>query len=179
MARNTATKDYSFGERFGRWTVLREAPKKGARRAWLCVCDCGNSSDVIATNLRRGTSTQCKKCSSEDSAEARERANTKHGNARRGKKTREYSAASYHKRRARKAENGGQATAEQIVSKYEYHGNKCIYCGTEDNLTLEHRKPISRGGSHHPANIAPACRWCNTSKGNKTEAEYLEYLNAK
>jgi 5-methylcytosine-specific restriction endonuclease McrA len=41
-------------------------------------------------------------------------------------------------------------------------------------LQLEHRTPISRGGSHWPANLAPACGRCNTAKGELTEKEYRE-----
>lgn len=81
-----------------------------------------------------------------------------------------------HKRRALKADAPGNATAADIDARFEYHGNKCIYCGSEDSLEVEHRIPLARGGSNHPANLAPACRSCNSSKGTKTETEFKVFL---
>ena len=47
------------GQRFGRLTVLHEAPKKGIRIAWHCLCDCGKTTDVVASSLRSGTTKSC------------------------------------------------------------------------------------------------------------------------
>jgi 5-methylcytosine-specific restriction endonuclease McrA len=52
-------------------------------------------------------------------------------------------------------------------------GGKCFYCQRPGLvLGLEHRIPVSRGGSHDPENIVAACGSCNSSKGTKTEAEF-------
>jgi 5-methylcytosine-specific restriction endonuclease McrA len=59
------------------------------------------------------------------------------------------------------------------------YGNKCLYCGTEENLHIEHRIPLARGGSNHPANLAPACQSCNSSKHTKTETEFKQFLGEK
>ena len=59
-----------------------------------------------------------------------------------------------------------------IKDKFEYHGNCCIYCGSTERLEVEHRKPLSRGGSGLLSNIAPACAKCNRRKGKKTEREF-------
>lgn len=40
---------------------------------------------------------------------------------------------------------------------------------------LEHKTPLSRGGSNEYVNLAVACKKCNFSKRNKTEMEYREY----
>jgi hypothetical protein len=49
------------GRRVGRWSVLREVPRKrphnGAR--WLCKCDCGTLKEMDGTSLREGTSRSC------------------------------------------------------------------------------------------------------------------------
>jgi hypothetical protein len=49
----------------GKWTVLGKAESKpdGSLR-WLCRCECGNERPVAANALRRGSSKQCKECSS-------------------------------------------------------------------------------------------------------------------
>lgn len=80
------------------------------------------------------------------------------------------------KRRGISAGASGSCTKEQIESRFNYYGNNCVYCGTAENLTIEHRIPLCRGGSNWPSNIVPACMKCNLKKGKKTELEYLSHL---
>lgn len=80
-----------------------------------------------------------------------------------------------YRRRARAASAPGHRTDEQTKSRWLYHGNKCIYCGSTENLTDEHLIPLSRGGSDWPANIAPSCKSCNCSKNTKTHLEFLKW----
>lgn len=53
------------GQRFGRWTVLSEAPRLykptglGPKRRWNCVCDCGNQKVVPQYTLTCGQSKSC------------------------------------------------------------------------------------------------------------------------
>lgn len=51
-----------------------------------------------------------------------------------------------------------------ILSK---HGQKCSYCGTDKNLTMDHVFPLSKGGCHTASNVVPACRSCNSSKQDR------------
>ena len=77
------------------------------------------------------------------------------------------------RRRARKANAAGHCTREQLRARFEYYGNRCVYCGSEENLQVEHLIPISKGGSNWPANLAPACESCNKSKhARKTFVEF-------
>lgn len=74
----------------------------------------------------------------------------------------------------------GACSSEQWIAKCKYHGWRCYLCATPLTAKathMEHRKPLSRGGSHWPANLAPACQRCNLSKNNKTETEYRALLN--
>lgn len=69
----------------------------------------------------------------------------------------------------------GYCSPQQWIAKVEYWGWLCYLCGqplTSATLHMEHRKPLSRGGSHWPANLAPACAACNLRKSNKTEQEF-------
>jgi len=51
----------------------------------------------------------------------------------------------------------------------------CIYCKTQaGTLALDHAVPVSRGGSNHPHNLVFACIPCNSSKRDKTYAEFME-----
>jgi 5-methylcytosine-specific restriction endonuclease McrA len=62
--------------------------------------------------------------------------------------------------------------AELIMLKFAYYGDRCIYCSTPGKMTIEHKKPISRGGLNLLANLAPACHRCNRIKNNKTVKEF-------
>lgn len=53
---------------------------------------------------------------------------------------------------------------ESIKSKWNY---KCAYCGSQEELTLDHIIPACKGGSNHTHNILCACRKCNASKGHE------------
>ncbi len=67
----------------------------------------------------------------------------------------------------------------QWIAKCEFHGWRCYLCGkalTFETAQVEHRIPLSRGGSHWPANLAPACARCNRSKSNRTEVEFRELI---
>lgn len=50
-----------IGSRYGRLLVVSRdtEPSKYAHARWLCVCDCGNTTTVLSTNLRRGSTTSC------------------------------------------------------------------------------------------------------------------------
>ena len=49
------------GQRFGRLVVISRAPynSRSNKVMWRCLCDCGNTSDVIAQELRGGTTNSC------------------------------------------------------------------------------------------------------------------------
>lgn len=47
---------------------------------------------------------------------------------------------------------------------------ECVWCRrplTFDTMTLEHLVPKSKGGSDRLDNLAPACRKCNSGRGNR------------
>lgn len=48
---------------------------------------------------------------------------------------------------------------------------KCIYCGTKQNLTIDHVLPASRGGKSTFENCVAACQNCNSKKGRRTPSE--------
>lgn len=52
--------------------------------------------------------------------------------------------------------------------------NRCAYCGERfDHLTQDHAIPLSRGGAYTRENIVPACRSCNSKKGDMTADEFI------
>jgi HNH endonuclease len=50
-------------------------------------------------------------------------------------------------------------------------GNRCQYCGTSQDLTLDHVMPRSRGGKSTWDNLVTACKSCNSKKGDYTPDE--------
>lgn len=61
---------------------------------------------------------------------------------------------------------------ELVCQKYK---NACIYCGSVESITVEHRTPIKRGGNNSFHNLAPACLSCNSSKKDKSESAFREW----
>jgi hypothetical protein len=49
---------------------------------------------------------------------------------------------------------------------------RCVYCGSRENLSLDHKTPQSRGGDHSLENLVTCCIPCNSSKGAKTPEEW-------
>lgn len=48
------------GERFGRLTVLKRAGTNSSRKpVWECLCDCGNSKNIVSQSLLNGTTKSC------------------------------------------------------------------------------------------------------------------------
>jgi len=55
----TQPKPIEIGDRFGRWTVLAKAPRRGRHIYWLVRCDCGTENTVDSQHLRSGASQSC------------------------------------------------------------------------------------------------------------------------
>ena len=53
---------------------------------------------------------------------------------------------------------------KELCGKYN---NRCLCCGKQTKLTIDHIIPISRGGDNCISNIQPLCNSCNASKGVK------------
>jgi CRISPR/Cas system Type II protein with McrA/HNH and RuvC-like nuclease domain len=54
---------------------------------------------------------------------------------------------------------------------YERDNYKCRYCGSVDNLTIDHIIPVIHGGENTKDNLVIACKSCNTRKGARTLKE--------
>ena len=52
-----------INQRFGSLTVIKQSRVDNQRKAWwLCKCDCGNTREVMGTELRSGMVTSCHEC---------------------------------------------------------------------------------------------------------------------
>jgi 5-methylcytosine-specific restriction endonuclease McrA len=78
-----------------------------------------------------------------------------------------------HKRRARlKNAKTFKITAKESKKLYS---SPCLFCGSREQINLDHIIPISRGGSHGIGNLQPLCENCNSTKYNKTIMEWRMY----
>lgn len=57
----------------------------------------------------------------------------------------------------------------------EQWDNQCAYCGSTENLTIDHVVPKSKGGTNFTQNVICSCLSCNGSKANTEWEEW--YLN--
>lgn len=74
-------------------------------------------------------------------------------------------------RRARERKADGWFRAEDFRDKCADMGWRCHWCGcalTPLTVTVDHVKPLAKGGSNWIVNLVPACRPCNTKKGDRT-----------
>ena len=63
----------------------------------------------------------------------------------------------------------GVMLTRQNIFKRDNH--QCQYCGTPEELTLDHVIPKSRGGRTSWDNLITACKRCNSRKGDYTPEE--------
>lgn len=71
------------------------------------------------------------------------------------------------KARRKAKELGGKLTGAQWTAILEAFKYACAYCGSPDQITVDHFVPLCLGGKTEFANIVPACLHCNSSKQHK------------
>lgn len=57
------------------------------------------------------------------------------------------------------------------VNIFKRDSKKCQYCGSEQDLSIDHVLPSSRGGGSSWKNLTTACKPCNARKGDYTPEE--------
>lgn len=50
---------------------------------------------------------------------------------------------------------------------FAHDGYACVYCGAEDDLTVDYVVPLAFGGEMSIENAVCACRSCNSSRGSR------------
>ncbi len=68
-------------------------------------------------------------------------------------------------------QSGGEFTAQDWLDLCNRYDNRCLCCGEQKPLTVDHVIPLSKGGTNTIDNIQPLCLSCNSSKGAK-EIDY-------
>lgn len=55
----------------------------------------------------------------------------------------------------------------------------CLYCGSSENLHIEHIVPIAKGGTSEISNLTRACQRCNSYKGTFYIMDFFFRMLAK
>jgi 5-methylcytosine-specific restriction endonuclease McrA len=72
------------------------------------------------------------------------------------------------RRYARQRNAKGSHSFEEWQRLKRKFRNKCAICRKKKELTKDHIKPLSLGGTDYISNIQPLCRSCNSRKWKKT-----------
>lgn len=160
-------KDNLLGKKFGRLTVIAEAPTRRTsggqhKTVWECRCDCGKVVTPDAATLKRGNTRSCG-CLAHDQTVLR---NTKHGKTR----TKEYRAWAHAKGRCHDKNDPRFRIygAKGIVMCNKWRGSFAEFFAdmgrAPAGFTLERK---NRLGSYEPGN----CIWADRiTQANNTSA---------
>ncbi len=154
------------GRKFGILTVIARADVAASHVHWNCVCDCGNTCRVSGINLRRGATKSC----------GCRQARVKHGRARRGQWTPEYSAwNSVMTRCYNKNDKGYQywgGRGIRVCSRWHDVNNFIADMGPRPS-PLHSIDRIDNDGDYEPSN----CRWATSKQqtDNRRNSRLIEF----
>ena len=164
------------GQRFERLTVIERGPDQvfpcGQRRVrWVCKCDCGNTSTVLARGLKSGNTKSCG-CYSRDMARIPKC--VKHGESR----SRLYNIRSGMLYRCNNPNSQeyknygarGVKVCEEWTNSYEVFRDWALSNGYDDALSIDRIDP---SGDYEPSN----CRWATPIEqgNNKRDSHRITY----
>lgn len=75
----------------------------------------------------------------------------------------------------RKYNRGGISTEELTKFIMDNINKPCKYCG-DVSRHVDHVVPLSDGGHHKIDNLEMICKYCNLSKNDRSEQEFLEWI---
>jgi len=160
------------GKKFGRLLVLSADKFSNSKRhiVWKCMCDCGNETSAIGSELRLGHKRSCGCFHLDVLLET----HTKHGHAKAGQLSSTYiSWASMHTRCSNKnsinfKHYGGRGIS--VCDRWKSFENFLADMGErKDGMSIDR---IDVNGNYEPNN----CKWSTHSEQNKNQRRYL---NAK
>lgn len=142
------------GERFDRLVVqYRKGSDNRGESIWNCLCDCGNTKEILGSNLRKGLTKSCG-CLSAELARSRR---TTHGHSTGGQLTQTYNAWLHMTRRAREKPKGYEHV--DIDAKWEESFESFLEDMGEVNNPSLSLDRIDPNKGYYKEN----CRWADKS----------------
>lgn len=158
------------GTLFGKLTVLGFSRTIKGRSAYRCICSCGKIVEVKAEKLKSHWTESCGCLKEANGGDFRKT----HGFS----KTAAYRRMLSDRRRLLTVGLGSfeSFTVEDVLSILTEQNYVCFYCERVlfDNYHIDHKIPLSRGGTSNKENLCAACPSCNLKKKDKTAEEFLD-----
>lgn len=176
------------GQKFGRLTVISRSEKIQNKKVyWDCVCDCGNTTIAVASELRTGHTKSCG-CIVIEIAKQRRDYDPRLATKKLG-----FQVASYNRifklyqRNATKVKRGFEITLNQFIDIVK---RNCYYCDAiPSNVMGVSKNKISNGivlyngidrldstKGYVEGNVVPCCKDCNFMKKNMPEGEFINKI---
>lgn len=67
-------------------------------------------------------------------------------------------------RAKRRSYNAGKIDLAAWKRKVRSSGGRCVFCKSQDKITIDHIIPLSKGGTNDIRNLQPLCNRCNAGK---------------
>lgn len=153
------------GQKFGRLTALyrlHNVTSKRKRTYWLCICDCGNLTEVETGNLRSSNTNSCGCYNKQRAKES----NQKHGKC----KTRLYNIYNNMKQRCTNKNNerykdyGGRGivVCNEWLDSFQTFHDWAMENGYKEGLTLDR---VNNNKDYSPDN----CHWADIKAKNRNK----------
>ena len=154
---------------YGEWTVLDPAGEfasdlpSGPAGIWRCRCSCGAEREIRQADL---TSRQTLSCGCRPDAEVQAELQVKWRHAKRGF-SKEMSANSRRHLERRFDSKWTDAMQRALCCSQP----SCVLCGTTDDLTNHHLRPLGTGHGLEPGNVVRLCRTCNSAISSREPSQ--------
>ena len=72
--------------------------------------------------------------------------------------------------------NNSAVSKARRLTVFDRDGSRCVQCGRDDGLTIDHIVPRCLGGSNETQNLQTLCWWCNNKKGSWPYASVRDFV---
>ena len=157
-------KDLSL-QKFGRLTALYRLHNTKGKTKWLCVCECGNLTEVKYGNLVFGSTKSCGCLHKEGSHHTHNKSNTRLHRIWRNIKSRCYNS---NKPDYKYYGGRGIKVCDEWLNDFMSFYKWAMYNGYKDNLTIDR---INGDENYSPYN----CRWVNMKQQSRNRPNIKKY----
>lgn len=181
--REPHNKEDLSGQKFNRLFVSKKIYIKNKKTYYECLCDCGNIKHIRSDVLTSGTTMSCGCLQKELSSErcknniGEKAPNYKDGRCSDGR----WKIIRKEKEKAIMAKQPVLTKIEKKLLRQLYKIRDLLNYNSID-FHIDHIKPLSKGGLHHPNNLQILPAWLNLEKNNKwplTIKEQVRYKGIK